>query len=226
MTEQEAEVDIVEIVLDRDFYPRVQSNWQTVARYADALRAGEAFPPIHVVRRGQEYVVIDGWHRVLAYKRVGTARAAVIVYVGLPKKRWLLKAAELNRRNGRQMSKQDRVMVALRLQQEGYHVKAIAAVFSLPVARLNTWLSSSVVRDGEGDHAVKSAFGPLVGTEREGEAVRHGAPVACQDVRSALDQLLAMLRAGLVDPAVPGVAAKVEEIHRRLGELLPAVAVA
>lgn len=219
-------IDIGLIVLDREYYPRVQSNWQTVARYADALRAGEVFPPVEAVKRGREYVVIDGWHRVLAYKQVGTAMVMVIVHVGLPRKRWLLKAAELNRRNGRQMSKQDRVMVAVRLQQQGHHIKTIAALFALPVDRLNAWLSSSVVHDSEGDHAIKSAMSPLVGTEREGEAVQHGGPVACPDVRSALDQLLAMLRAGLVDPAVSGIGPKVEELHRRLGELLPPMAIA
>ena len=155
------EIDIALIVLDPQYYPRVQSNWQTVARYVDALRAGETFPPIELVKRGSEYVVIDGWHRVQAYKQVGTAIVMAIILVGLPKKRWLLKAAELNRRNGRQMSKQDRVMVANRLQKQGHHIKTIAALFALPVDRLNAWLSSSVVHDGEGDHAIKSAMRPL-----------------------------------------------------------------
>jgi len=57
-----------ELVLDEKFYPRDMVDWRVVATYNNALKVGAKFPPIAVGKVGRDFVVIDVWHRVKAFK--------------------------------------------------------------------------------------------------------------------------------------------------------------
>lgn len=50
---------------------RAVENAATVAEYADAMQAGEVFPPIVVWRVGDELHLSDGYHRLAALRKLG-----------------------------------------------------------------------------------------------------------------------------------------------------------
>lgn len=50
---------------------RAAENPATVAEYADAMQAGETFPPIVVWRVGAELHLSDGYHRLAALRKLG-----------------------------------------------------------------------------------------------------------------------------------------------------------
>jgi hypothetical protein len=62
---------IRDIVIDDTLQVRAEIDGGTVKRYADAMRAGVTFPPVKVARINGAYVLVGGWHRVLAAQRVG-----------------------------------------------------------------------------------------------------------------------------------------------------------
>jgi hypothetical protein len=66
-------LDLVQVELDPAVQPRVRVDVELVKEYAAEMRAGAAFPPIDVVWDGQAgtYWVWDGFHRVMAARRIG-----------------------------------------------------------------------------------------------------------------------------------------------------------
>ena len=61
------------IRIDGETQCRERINEETVAEYAEAMKspAGQAWPPVTVFFDGKEFWLADGFHRVLAAKRIG-----------------------------------------------------------------------------------------------------------------------------------------------------------
>jgi len=64
-------ISIRKIVLDSRYQPRFTMNRQRVEQFRQSLRDGEHIPPILVGKEGENYVVIEGFHRVTALKQEG-----------------------------------------------------------------------------------------------------------------------------------------------------------
>ena len=216
------DIPLDKLVLDRDYYIRVHDNWQTVCRYKEAMMVGNKFPPLDVAPDGNgDFVVLDGWHRTQAARQSGRKTIACIVHSKLKPEKWVAFAVERNRPNARQLSKEDRIYVAVKLDAVGYDLEAMAKLIGVQGKTLSLWLTSSTVKDEDGEtRPVKSAMRPLVGTKGELDALRYAGPVAKANVRQALDETLAFLKAGLVDVTVLAMQEKAVEIHERLGKLL------
>lgn len=86
-------LDIAKIRRDGGTQPRVGIIQETVAEYAEAMLAGDEFPPVIVFHDGTDYWLADGFHRALAGIvagieeiradiRMGTLRDAVLFSAG------------------------------------------------------------------------------------------------------------------------------------------------
>ncbi len=95
----EQEVPVSKIVIDRELYPRTQLDTEVCEKYATALTLGEIFPEIVLTK---DYVLIDGYHRLEATKKVGKdkIRALVLTQDIIDSERFVL-AVELNLRHGK-----------------------------------------------------------------------------------------------------------------------------
>jgi len=87
-------VPITQLRRDGGTQPRAQLDPNTVQEYAEAMQAGDRFPPVTVFYDGTDYWLADGFHRVAAAERVGfeviraetkqgTQRDAVLYSVGV-----------------------------------------------------------------------------------------------------------------------------------------------
>lgn len=65
------------LVLDPSAQPRASLDWTLIAEYADAIRRGDAFPPVVAFGTEEEAYLADGWHRVHAAKEAGAECIAV-----------------------------------------------------------------------------------------------------------------------------------------------------
>ena len=81
------------IIIDKGTQSRAQISEDTVSDYAEAMQAGDTFPPITVYFDGVEYYLADGFHRLHAAKRLhkasiqadvrtGTLRDAILYSLG------------------------------------------------------------------------------------------------------------------------------------------------
>lgn len=69
MATQELEIEL--ITIDQAMQQRGGISDDTVAQYAEAMQAGDIFPPIEIVQDVEYFWVFDGFHRVKAAQKAG-----------------------------------------------------------------------------------------------------------------------------------------------------------
>jgi uncharacterized ParB-like nuclease family protein len=70
------------IIIDKGTQSRAQISEETVSDYAEAMSAGDTFPPITVYHDGVDYYLADGFHRLHAAQRLGRASIQADVKTG------------------------------------------------------------------------------------------------------------------------------------------------
>ena len=58
---------------DERCQPRVSLSTDLIGEYADAMKAGEQFPPVVAFHDGEAIWLADGFHRIYAAKQAGVA---------------------------------------------------------------------------------------------------------------------------------------------------------
>jgi hypothetical protein len=230
----------VVVTLDADLiayeaahYPRLGVDGETVDAYHEVLLTtpggGWPFPPLTVARRatGGERVILDGLHRFRAGCLAGR-KSFPCVEESLPESRWFARAVELNLANGLPLRHEDRLMVAARLEKDGWtrdkvasflrvragtlaKVRAVAADLA-PVTARETASGPGGVRDPRGKYR------PRATASEPGDALGPNTQVRC---RLVLERALAVVRGGELDVADPTIA----RLCRELSEALNNVAV-
>src|SRR5688572_24225903 len=100
-----SQIDIEAVVWEPSIYPRQKWNTSTIERYADAIEAGEQFPPIILEQETNR--LLDGKHRLEAHKRVGAKAICAEWHTipdGMSAKYY---AASLSARHGDRLSNAD-----------------------------------------------------------------------------------------------------------------------
>lgn len=128
------------VVVDLDVYPR--SGWSegTIERYAEALEAGERFPPI-ILQVGSNRL-LDGMHRYRAHLQAGRTQIEVehhVVPAGMPPK---LYAASLSAKHGDRIKKTDLEEVArdtIRANPD-FSMKTVAQMFGVTRQTIGRWV--------------------------------------------------------------------------------------
>ncbi|TAZ82896.1 hypothetical protein ELH72_06330 [Rhizobium ruizarguesonis] len=113
MTEEVISVSLDAVVLLPANQIRDQMCPRTVREYAELMRGGEKFVPVKVARvdatdETRGFVLVDGWHRVTATRRIGLSEidAVVVTPSGPEEIPWL--AAQANRKHGLPLTRLDR----------------------------------------------------------------------------------------------------------------------
>jgi hypothetical protein len=92
-------VQIADLLVVPDYQIRRKTDASTVARYAGLLRAGTVLPPVKAGLISGALVLLDGYHRIEAHRRVNLGQIAVeIVSTTAREAKWL--AAEANMAHG------------------------------------------------------------------------------------------------------------------------------
>jgi hypothetical protein len=125
---------LADLVEDLAVYPRHAVDESNVGRLARALAAGETLPP--PVADAQSLRIVDGWHRVRAYRRVLGPTASIDVELRRFKneEELILTAIALNASHGRQLDKSDQVRCVRLAQAHGITLSRIAHVLHRPEA--------------------------------------------------------------------------------------------
>jgi len=142
-------VDIELIVWDPSVYPRSRWNTATVERYAEAMRAGDEFPPL-VLEQGTNRL-LDGKHRQLAYGKAGINGIPVewhAVPDGIPVK---LYAASLSARHGDRLEVADLTRVTREVYTENpdFKQKDVARLLGITESRVSDFVSDLLAKRRE-----------------------------------------------------------------------------
>ncbi len=89
-------VPVDSLCLDPRFQMRMRLDRGTVDRYAHVYSSGNTMPPIRVAVVNGAAIVVDGWHRVAALRRLGVRdTAAEVVTTSIQEALWMAAQANL-----------------------------------------------------------------------------------------------------------------------------------
>ncbi len=103
---------VVEIRTDLGTQTRCSIDEATVAEYADAVKAGANLPPVEVFHDGNDYILADGFHRVMAYQRIARETISAKVFKGTAKDA-LIHSLGSNKGHGLKRTNEDKRRAAL-----------------------------------------------------------------------------------------------------------------
>ena len=127
-------ISLDDVVLRDDLDPRLgERDDDLIAQYADIFNA---LPPIEINQRN---VVIDGWHRYLAARRVGVAEIACVVVETADDDDLADRMWQSNLRHGVQYTRGQRKTYGLKLYERGLKAKEIAEQAGVNANTVNRW---------------------------------------------------------------------------------------
>lgn len=134
------EIKLDEVVFDREIYPRAEWSQATVNRYAEAIEAGDQFPPIVLERATNR--LLDGLHRLKAHSQaLRTTIEAVFVDVpdGVPPK---LYAASFSVKHGDRIKGDELRLIAREVFEANpdYDIKTAAKLCAVTRQTMAKWV--------------------------------------------------------------------------------------
>lgn len=141
---------ISEVKVEEDLYPRMHSDFVTVARYINAMKSGATFPPIKVAKnQAGKHILIDGRHRMEATMACKNDHIQAEVFEGLTDKEIYLEAVKANINHGRQFSTQEVTQIAITLQDFDMDLEEISEIIRIPVDGIKPFVAKRMVRESE-----------------------------------------------------------------------------
>ena len=209
------------LVLDRDLSPRARLNSNHVRQLAEAIRAGAKLPPI-VVERGTSRVV-DGFHRVEAYRRVYGQEALIEAgerdYAG--EGELFLDSVRLNAIHGSRLATYDQLRCISIAERLSIDPSLIAGALSvrpsyvgeLSIRRTGTELSTSA------PVPLKRTIEHMRGRSLNAAQIEVNAKLGGQSQTFYLRQVNLLAETDLFDLNDPGVREGLRRLEDNLGRL-------
>ena len=149
-----SEIPLKDLILDKHVQMRANISVQAVQDYADSMAEGDEFPPIVVFHRmAMKHYVADGFHRVLAAKKLGLKTIRAEIRDG-QKREAMLHAMQANASHGVRRTNADKqrsVEVCLRDREwvswTDTEIARRCAVSAALVARLREVMGRAGVRE-------------------------------------------------------------------------------
>lgn len=138
------DLTLTEIIFDETIYPRAEWSQSTVNRYAEALNAGDEFPPI--VLEADTNRLLDGKHRLEAHRQAIRDTIRVVwqeVPEGIPAK---LFAASLSAKHGDRIKGDELKLIAREIAEENpdYDLKTIASYSGVTRQTVSKWVGDII----------------------------------------------------------------------------------
>jgi predicted HTH domain antitoxin len=126
-------IRIEDIKFSKDLYPRFGLDNETVNLYLLNL---DALPPIVLTKN---FTLIDGYHRLTAYKLAGRSEIEAEI-LDIPEDQVLVEAAKRNAIHGKQLTKEEKRSLAIRLYEKGLTQERIAEILAVARTTITEWL--------------------------------------------------------------------------------------
>lgn len=204
-----ATLEVSAVVFDESIYPRAEWSQATVNRYAEAINAGDEFPPI--VLEADTNRLLDGMHRLQAHKQALRDEIAVewrAIPDGVPPKAY---AASLSVRHGDRVKGEELREIAREIAEQNpdYDMQTLAKLWGVTRQTVSKWVGD-IVEHRLNVRKVKALLLTRAGwsTRQIGTALGINASTVLRDVKDDILQHLTedLLREAAVElpPGVDG----------------------
>lgn len=116
---------------------------ETFIVYRDAMERGDQFPPIIVFKSGDDYVVIDGNHRVAGAELAGATEIGAYIVSGLGERQLQTMTFEANTKHGLPSSIEERTKHGVYLVDVGVTQRDAARLVNVPLHTLQYELTKA-----------------------------------------------------------------------------------
>lgn len=208
---------IGEIRVERTVFPRRSLDWQTTYRYAQAITAGAKFPPL-VVARIDGPVLVDGFHRLEAFKKVGRQKVEVEFLACATLDEAYRESVRRNVAHGKPLSLKEKVDAVTRFRAMGIPEREIAELVAIPEEKLEVYVERPTLALGGPEEGGSVVAAP---PEAVGPKPRAGSTQERQRLHGlSQEQLLASLAWLLEKGTLDLSNAKVARLLERVAKIL------
>ncbi|MEA3427653.1 MAG: ParB N-terminal domain-containing protein [Thermodesulfobacteriota bacterium] len=99
-------VAVNKVTHNQGIYPRFEIDFDRIRLFAEQIECDVHFPPVKVVQHNGFYVLLDGCHRLEAYKQLEKPKIPVEVWK-IDQRHWRLAAARFNNISSKPLSRQE-----------------------------------------------------------------------------------------------------------------------
>lgn len=167
------EVNLKDVKFDESVYPRTSFDWRTAYDYANSLKAGAKFPPITLALFNRQLILVDGKHRLEAYKQCKQKTIKAEVFTGWDKKKIFVEAVQRNIAHGRILSPFEKRKIILKLREMKLSQKDISVLVQIPQEKIEEFVGQRLINSLTGDdetfEVVKSEIKHTAGRSYEPE---------------------------------------------------------
>ncbi len=140
------ELKVQNIVIPQGLLPRVLTGTiaEVVEKYKQMMEDGVEFDPIKVWKKGREYWVVDGVHRLEAVKQLGKEIIKAEVVELADEQEYRIAAIKANLKHGVALAEAEKKILAQILFEEGLSKEEIRKIFGVGEKALTRWLSDKL----------------------------------------------------------------------------------
>jgi len=213
---QKKTIKLKDLVFDNNFYPRATRDWMKVYDYMTSIEAGVKMPPITVILRKDKYLVIDGWHRSEAVRKLKHKSIKTEVLKGLSDKQIFIEAVKRNITHGQPFSPYDKRNIVIKLQEFKFNPIEISNIVHIPATKLTRFISSNLVSSMTGESIVTKS--PLDNLTEQDSVKNIGDQKYIQAMSqlSLLNQVLVLLRNKWINKSNKQVKVRLKQIKKLL----------
>ena len=214
-------IEIEKAICDKEMYPRNLVDWMTSYRYAKAMQSGSKFPPITVASSlFGKLIVIDGFHRLEAYKKNKETHIEVEVLKGLNKQQIFIESVKRNIGHGRQFNSQERTRIILTLEKWKLSQEVISEIIRIPTNDLQPFVAKRITRITETQEEIplKSIIRNLSKTDINEEPEQDS--LTNRNQLQVLNVLIILLKNKYIDIDSKIVMEKLNEIKKLLEDYI------
>ena len=139
-----AELKIEEIKIPQGLLPRIITGTisEVVEKYARQIEEGVEFEPIVVWKRGEEYWLVDGAHRLEAHRKVGKEKIKAVIREDINDEiEYRIEAIRYNLKHGVALKPEERIQNAQILYRLGVSEEKLKEIFGVSERTIKRWLS-------------------------------------------------------------------------------------
>lgn len=209
------------IQINEKLYPRVKCSWQTTYDYAESMKAGAKFPPIIVALYKGNYYLVDGRHRLEAYRLNKEEYVQAEVMRNKTEHQIYLEAVKRNISHGRPFSVQEKVGIIKRLQDIDYDLDKISKIVNIPVKRIKQFIVTKVTSTLSGEPVIlKAPLEHFAGIQVSDDFEQRQDKFSAHSQIDLLDQTINLLENELIDLTDDEVVKKLEKLALLINRLV------
>lgn len=217
-------ISIKEVIIKPELYPRQSYDWRTSLSYSESMKTGSKFPNVVVALIDKKYYLVDGKHRLEAYKMNKEEYVTVEILERLTERQVFVEAIKRNSIHGKPFNAYDKRHLILKLESMNMPISQISELIRISVGSIKKFVGNSLTYTGSGKPIVlKSPFKDLKNEVVSEDFESEQDYIGNLDINSVLNTFEMVLRNNSFDLQDEYVLKKFIDIKELLNKILGSV---